>query len=334
MNFNQFRIFAAVAKHLHITKASRLLHVSQPSISRQLKSLEVAYNAKLYYRVNTGGVELTDEGQLFLGHVHSVLSYLGKLNEIFHSEYRPTSSNLTVGGNYSASATLLPAALRLFKKSHPWTKISLKTANSKDVQQLVLNSEIDIGIVNYCETSPLIAMEAYLYERVLCVVSKHHPLAKRKNLNWSDITATPFVIIGWKKGRGSVEQQILREFSQKGYKVTIAMICESPITVERAVRLEMGLGLLFEDSARPNIQSGQFKEIKLPDVAKMGAISSIIWHSERPVSPDALEFRQLLINLCRKKRNFKSDFEYRDRAVVEWTDNQSDGVAIARMRRK
>ncbi len=194
MNFNQFRIFAAVAKHRHITKTSRALKVSQPSISRQLKSLETAYNVKLYQSMPTGGIELTDEGQLFLSHVHSVLSYLRKLDEIFHAHHGSKPPKLTVAGNYSSSATLLPKAVRLFKKTHPWTKIDFKTANSNNVAQMVLNSEADIGVVKNWKSFPLIAAESYRYEKALCVVSKNHPLAKKKNPSFSDITATPFVV--------------------------------------------------------------------------------------------------------------------------------------------
>ncbi len=318
MNFKQLRVFAAVARHQHITKASQALRVSQPSISRHLKSLEAAYKVKLYRARSAGGIELTEEGQLFLDHANSVLLYLEKLEEIFHPDRRPASSDLTVAGNYSASATLLPAALRLFKETRPMATITLKTATSKEVQQMLLRSEIDIGIVKNWDMSPSIAAEPYRYEKVIAFISKNHPLAKAKNLSLSDITAMPFIVVGWRKGKGSVEQQILKDFARKGNKVKIAMICESPVAVKAAVQLKMGVGLSFEDCVRPDIRNGDFKEVKLPGVSKMGAVSSIIWHSKRPLSPNALHFRQLLIEMCRKRRHSDSNLKQRGRTLIEW----------------
>ncbi len=64
MTLHQLRIFECVVRHLNITKASMVLHLSQPSVSQQLKLLEEELGTKFFMRLNQG-VELTSEGQEF-----------------------------------------------------------------------------------------------------------------------------------------------------------------------------------------------------------------------------------------------------------------------------
>ena len=65
MTLNQLRIFDIVAKHSNITSAAHEMHISQPSISKQLKALQEGYGLKLYTR-GVQGIKLTDEGRQFL----------------------------------------------------------------------------------------------------------------------------------------------------------------------------------------------------------------------------------------------------------------------------
>jgi DNA-binding transcriptional LysR family regulator len=78
MTLNQFSSFAAVAKHLSLTKASLELHVSQPSISQQLKQLEDHHGTQLYRRLSKG-IEITEAGQLFLRKIMPILDQVAKL---------------------------------------------------------------------------------------------------------------------------------------------------------------------------------------------------------------------------------------------------------------
>jgi DNA-binding transcriptional LysR family regulator len=66
MTFMQFTAFAAVAKHLNVTRAANMLHVSQPSLSKHLKALEENFSLRLFTR-HPKGIRLTDDGILRIG---------------------------------------------------------------------------------------------------------------------------------------------------------------------------------------------------------------------------------------------------------------------------
>ena len=83
MTLNQFTLFATVAKHLSLSKASKELRVSQPSVSYQLKQLEDRYGTKLYRRLSKG-IAITAAGQYISVYIAPILEQVAKLESGFN----------------------------------------------------------------------------------------------------------------------------------------------------------------------------------------------------------------------------------------------------------
>ena len=186
MELYQLRIFRAVARHLNVTKASRELHISQPGVSRHLKLLQQEYGEKLYLR-DGRGIELTQEGRYFLRNSKAILSQAEKLEEKLNANQRERKvGSLTVGGSHDPSASFLPSLLAVFKESHPQTDLTLRTSSSGVIERLVVNSEVEIGLVTNPSGSPRITVEPYRQERILAFASVGHPLARRPKMRCLD----------------------------------------------------------------------------------------------------------------------------------------------------
>jgi DNA-binding transcriptional LysR family regulator len=292
MNLNQIRLFAAVAKHLNVTKTSQALHVTQSSISHQLARLQREFGAKLYTKVN-GGIELTDAGRLFLSETTAILLQLEELKGKFAAP--PSASGveaLTVGGNYGPSALILPKLLAAFKKSHPSAQLTIRTADRSTIESLVIDCEVDLALVTGPSTSSSIAMEPYRQERLVAFAPSNHPLARKKQLTLSDLARTPLVIRSG-KGGGSTAAAILKLIESHGLKPNIVLRCESPEAVKEAVRRKMGVGLLYQDTMEADFKEGKFRKIRLPGVSLKNT-SYIIYHARRPLSANARDFLLLL----------------------------------------
>ncbi len=87
MTLDQLKTFAAAAKYLCVSKAARELGVSQPWVSQRLKLLQAYVGGELYRRMGNG-IELTENGQLFLQHVAPILDQFAQLNEDFPASQR------------------------------------------------------------------------------------------------------------------------------------------------------------------------------------------------------------------------------------------------------
>ncbi len=119
MTLHQLKIFAAVARYVNISHASRELHLSEPSVCVQLKSLEEVCGIKLYRRIGRG-IELTPQGRAFQADSGKILLQIEKLGEKFSFNLSSAKTgSLIVGGSHGPSVSALPSLLATFKESHP-----------------------------------------------------------------------------------------------------------------------------------------------------------------------------------------------------------------------
>ena len=292
MTLNQFSSFAAVAKHMSLTKASMELRVSQSSISQQLKQLENHHGAQLYRRVSKG-VEITEAGQLFLRKVMPILEQVGKLEAGFKaSGLKPAREFLEVGGTFSPSAILLPALLTGLQQRHPQAELAFRTRTSENLERLVAGATMDLAVTARVAPSADVVCEPLRRERVVMFVPENHPLSRKKRLKLSDMLSEPIVIRGGKGISGTTEKA-LKQLARHGLNVNIVLRCEDPTAVQAAVRQRMGVGIGFEDTVKSAVTSGEFKILDVPGLELAGE-SFIIYSRKRPLSPLAQEFLELL----------------------------------------
>jgi DNA-binding transcriptional LysR family regulator len=111
LTFHQLQIFDAIAKHLNISKAAKEIRISQPSLSKQLRSLEEEYGLKFHKQVVGRGIKLTEDGQNFLRAIQPVLSQIEELKLRFNKKTRAVRS-LVVGATQGPSVSFVPDTLK------------------------------------------------------------------------------------------------------------------------------------------------------------------------------------------------------------------------------
>ena len=108
MTLHQLKIFQIVSNHRNITKASKELRISQPSVFKQVKSLEESYKTKLYKKIGRG-IELTEEGQFLQREVDEILRRVDSLEKNFGlRSSAPSAGRLMIGASHGPSASLIP----------------------------------------------------------------------------------------------------------------------------------------------------------------------------------------------------------------------------------
>jgi DNA-binding transcriptional LysR family regulator len=292
VSFKQFMIFAAVARHRNVTRASKELHLSQPGVSQQLKLLERDFGVKLLKR-NGRGVDLTDAGWTFLNKITPILSQVEDLNRTFGAiTLAPKVESLTVGGSYSTSATLLPSMLATFKKNHPRVDLALRTGNRRQIEQMLIASEIEVALVAGHPPSDRVIAEPFRRYKMTAIITKNHPLAKKSSVSALELAGMPLVIRG-SPNRKSTTEDLLMGGPLHGVELNIALRCESPDAIKAAVRAGIGIGILYEDAVKAEINKGEFKIVKLSDLNLEGE-SWIVYRRDEGLMPAAVEFLRLL----------------------------------------
>jgi DNA-binding transcriptional LysR family regulator len=285
MTLHQLRIFECVGTVSNITKASEILHTSQPSVSQQLKLLEEEFGTKFFARLSQG-VELTYEGKQFLDAVKPILTQAELVEKTFK---RNPNGNRTVllkiGGSNNVSADVLPHLLMTFKQTHPSVQFTLETNDSAVIEKRVLNSEVEIGLITNPSYRSEIVYQPYEEMQVVAFCLPVNPVAG-KTLSLRELAQLPLVV----RTGGRIEHA-LRSHRQL---VNISVRCEASAAVKAAVGLGMGVGVLYRNAVASRVASGTLKLIDVPELKEMGVQSFIIFHKRKPIAPVAAEFLEML----------------------------------------
>jgi DNA-binding transcriptional LysR family regulator len=301
MTFTQFTAFAAVAKHLNVTKAANMLHISQPSLSKHLRALEDNFKLRLFTR-HAKGIKLTDEGQEFFKEIEPILVHLEKIDHRYlNGSAKKPNGPLRVGGTYGPASRILPSLLGVFRKAHPEVNVTLRSNSNVVIHNLILNGTLELGVCSRTPRLPELCFEPYVSLKMVAFAAPNDPLAKRKELSLSDLKDIPLIIRTDNRNK-STSYLTLSALRSQGYELNIAMRCESPEAIQRAVSQRLGIGFLYYDAVRDSIERGSFKIINIRGLQMEGQ-THIIYHKERPLSPHAEEFLKLLRDWRDQQKN-------------------------------
>jgi len=295
MTLHQLKIVAAVARHRSITNAARELHISQPSVFQQVKSLEQSCGVKLYVKSGKG-IELTPEGKKFEAEVREILQRIECLEENYRPPLGVKREILSVGGSHAPSVSILPSLLGAFKKRYPDVQVILQTRSSRAIEFMVINGKIDLAVITH-PSSDVVAYphEPFRNEKVVIFVSTGHRLAKKRRCNLHDIARQPLIIHQATSGRtGAATLDLLQHIEALGVAPNVMMECNSAEAVKSAVMERMGVGVLMAAHLSQEIRRGALKIVNVKDLATLANQSMLIYQQEEKLTPKAREFLKML----------------------------------------
>jgi DNA-binding transcriptional LysR family regulator len=322
MTFRQLTAFAAVAKHMNITKAAQELRTSQPSLSKHLKGLEDDYKVKLFTRKGKG-IQLTEDGSEFLRHIESILAQLQKIEERFlKSSKKKESTTLIVGGTYEVSASILPSLLALFKKRYPNIQVVLRSNTISILEQMMLKGDPEIAVASIAPRSPEFTAESCVPLRLVPFAATGYRIPKEKELCLADLGTVPLIVRDNRDTRGTTETLLLR-LRELGYRPNVVMRCESPEAIKMAVSKKLGVGILYKDLLKQDIARGLFKQLHIRGLSMEGNTYAI-YHKHRPLSSCGEAFLKLLRRWCEEKRSKKEKIKALNR--TQRKEKSAEGV--------
>lgn len=142
----RLKVFHSVATNLSFTKASKELFISQPAISKHIHELEVQYKTSLFDRVGSH-IGLTHAGELLLSHTKQLLAAYRQMDFEMNLLTDNFAGELRLGASTTISQYVLPPVLASFIKKFPEIKVSLLNGNSRDIEQVLREGKITLGLV-------------------------------------------------------------------------------------------------------------------------------------------------------------------------------------------
>jgi len=195
MELRHLRYFVAVAEEENVTRAAERLHISQPSLSRQIRDLEEELGVELFTRT-AKSLSLTPAGRTFLAEAHSILLKVDVAITVTRDSARGTTGQIDIGYAPSPTAELLPRLLQRFRKEVPGTEVKVHELSSAEMIRGLRTRSIDAALIveNRKATYHGFTFDPLLRDPAGLLVPAGHPLAKRRRFRPEDLLSLPLAV--------------------------------------------------------------------------------------------------------------------------------------------
>jgi DNA-binding transcriptional LysR family regulator len=295
VHVRDLRYFVAVAEELHFTRAAEVLHISQPSLSKQIRQLERDLGFSLLRR-DRRTVSLTEAGEALLPRARDLLAAWEAALAEATERARAAAALLRVGFQTSVAGALYRLAVSRFTRAHPGWTVELKLHPWSDATAGLLDDTSDVAFL----WLPVPGQEQ-LASQTLRTEPRHvalwqkHPLAQRAELRFSQLLDEPFVALP--PAAGVLRDYWLALDARDGQPVRIGAQAETPDEAFEAVAAEQGVTLLSAGNAELYARPGV---VTRPVADLSPAALAVAWRAddERPIIREFVASAQEATTAC------------------------------------
>ncbi|WP_033126900.1 MULTISPECIES: LysR family transcriptional regulator [Eubacteriales] len=205
MELRVLKYFLTVAAEGNITRAADILHVTQPTLSRQLKELEDEMGTALLIR-GKRSVTLTDEGFLFRQQAETIVELADKLEHTFTDKKDIICGTVRIGATEAVGGRTLAVCMKEFREKYPGVQFELYNGMADNIKEMIEHGLLDLGLVmEPIDTAKFEYVRMPQKETWGILVRRDHQLAKKETVTAEDIKQYPLIM----PGRENAKEQIL-----------------------------------------------------------------------------------------------------------------------------
>ena len=291
ITFEQINAFKAVAKHRNFSTAAKKLYRTQSAVSIQIARLEENIGQKLFHRT-TRMISLTEAGQILLKCVKGIDHIIDETEQELNDLLEMERGRLKISTSDTTACYRIPGILQEYRKKYPKIEIIVRNSTSLKSIEMVLQGDVDFGIVTLSYLSPELAVIPLFSRSDVLICHPQHKLSGRKKLFLKDLENYSMVLLD----RNCSSRRILDDACDRAkVKLNIGMELSSIEVVKSFVAINAGISIVPEVSVRADIDSGKLKVLKITDFEgdkkkKMG----VIYRKDRYLSISSKRFLEML----------------------------------------
>ena len=239
MNFTQLKSFHAVATAGGFTKAAKLLGVSQPALTIQVRALEETYGVSMFHR-KSQGVVLTELGRKLFRVTNRIFGLVSEAEDLVAAEAALKEGHLKVGAD---GPYFVMDLLAEFTARYPGIRVSAEMGNTETLLQGLSDYRTDVAMLTAVALDPAYYAVPYGYQTVVVFVRRDHEWARRDSIALDELDGQPMIL----REPTSVTRRILEDaLAGTGIAPRVVMELGSREAVREAVAAGLGAGVVLE----------------------------------------------------------------------------------------
>lgn len=285
MDIRHLMYFSAVAKQGSFTKASEVLHVSQPTLSKMVRLLEEELGVTLFDRSNKQ-IKLTDAGMTIFRSAQQIIQSMDNMSAELNDLVNLKKGTLNVGLPPMIGGRFFPSIVERFHNKYPKIRLNLTEQGGKRIEADVDSGELDVGIVILpVEGEASFVLEPFTEDRLSVVIHPSHPLADRKEISLKELANEPFILFR----EDFTLHHLIKEACRKcGFDPAVVFESTQWDFMTEMVSSKFGITLLPERVCR-SLDPVRFRTVQLVNPVIPWRIS-MIWSKDKYVSLAAREW--------------------------------------------
>jgi aminoethylphosphonate catabolism LysR family transcriptional regulator len=242
VNFNQLRSFYAVAQEMSFTKAAKVLHIGQPTLTVQVRALEERYSVELFVRSGRG-LALSPTGQALFEIAKQIFLYEEQAVDLLRSTGDAAVGQLRVG---TVGPFFVMKLLARYRERHPLVQVRVESDNSDGVIRKILDSVTDVAVTGSVLDDPRLYASHLGSHEIVIFVNRAHPWSQLKSIKLRQLDGQPMIL----REAGSMTRSAFEAtLDAHGIKPNVGM--EVPReAVREAVAEGLGIGIVSEPEFR------------------------------------------------------------------------------------
>lgn len=258
---SDLRLFLHIVESGSITAGAARAHMALASASARIRNMEDALGTALLER-GRRGVQTTDAGRALAHHARMMAQQMEQLRDELGQYAQGLKGHIRLLCNTSAMTEFLPEVLARFLARHPHTDIELEEKLSYEVVQAVVDGVADVGIIADSTDSGPLQTYPFRQDHLVAVLSKKHPLARRKSLDFAELLGEDFVGLS---GDSALQQHLSGHATRAGKRLQYRVRLRSFEGICRMVEHQVGVAVIPQTAATINAAHMEIRAIPLAD---------------------------------------------------------------------
>ncbi len=255
MNLQQLRyVRETVRQGLNLTEAARVLHTSQPGVSKQIKELEGELGVRIFDRRGKRFAGLTEPGQRIAEIAERVLAEVDNLRSVGQEFADEEAGRFAIATTHTQARYALPAVVTAFRRRYPRVRLQLLQGNPTAIGRMVIAGEADVAIATEAldHFPELLALPGYQWQH--CVVTPHgHRLLDGGRLRLEALAQEPLITYSPEfAGRSHIDEA----FAAKGLACDVVLAAVDSDVIKSYVELGLGVGIIAAMAFDPERDRG------------------------------------------------------------------------------
>ncbi|MDL1969931.1 MAG: LysR family transcriptional regulator [Candidatus Desulfofervidaceae bacterium] len=300
MDFKKLTVFCRVYEYRSFSEAAKQTHLTQPSVSGYIASLEEELGTRLFDRKGRK-VKPTQTGNLFYKYARRILSIKEEAENEINLFLGRKKGELKLGGSTIPGQYVLPKFLGKFKSFYPNVKISLRIGDTKHVINMLLQDEIEIGVVGAKIPEAKLNFIPFARDELVLAIPTNYFLEKKEKISLDTLKSLPFILREIGSGTRITIERFLAEKGIDINQMNVIAELGSTEAVRQAVIAGMGVSILSKRALEVELKAGLIKILPLNNIS-LWRDFYLVYPKQKTLSPFTQAFLDFALEFKEKEK--------------------------------